>query len=150
MDSILTSIKKLLGISEEYEEFDTDIMIHINTAFSILAQLGVGPVIGYSIKDKNDKWSDFIMPDPLLEMIKTYMYLKVRMMFDPPTGGSHIEAVNRQINELEWRINVMADSLNSEAEQYSEDIKNLKHDVSILRQHDILSEIINEEENQNG
>lgn len=109
MDSILTSIKKLLGITEEYEYFDTDIIMHINTAFSVLTQLGVGPDNGFSIKSKADKWSDFEKSDSRLEMIKSYMYLKVKLLFDPPLGTASIEAHNRQINELEWRINVAVD-----------------------------------------
>lgn len=117
MDSILISIKKMLGITEEYEEFDPDIIMHINTVFSVLTQLGVGSDDGYFIKDKNDVWSDFINSDARLEMIKSYVYLKVKLLFDPPLGTASIEAINRQINELEWRINVSVDPGEKEENQ---------------------------------
>jgi hypothetical protein len=108
MDSILTSIKKLLGITEDYEQFDTDIIIHINSAFSVLAQLGVGPVSGFSIEDSSAVWSDFV-DDSRLEMIKSYIYFKVRLAFDPPTSSAAMQAINEQISELTWRLNVAVD-----------------------------------------
>lgn len=107
MDSILTSIKKLLGIQEEYEHFDVDIIMHINTAFMVLTQLGVGPSEGFTIDDKYDVWSDFTTEN--LEAVKTYVYLKVRIAFDPPNSSSVMEAMNRQISEYEWRLNVAVD-----------------------------------------
>ena len=109
MDSILTSIKKLLGIAEDYTNFDTDIIIHINSVFSILTQLGVGPSEGFSISDENDVWSDFINDSTKIELVKTYIYLKVRLIFDPPQSSSVIDAMNRTISELEWRLNVAVD-----------------------------------------
>lgn len=111
MESILTSIKKLLGIAEEYEHFDTDIIMHINSAFSVLTQLGVGPEEGFRIEDASTEWSEFLYDDPRLEMVRTYVYLKVRIVFDSATLTSAvIESINRQISELEWRINVTVDS----------------------------------------
>lgn len=109
MDSILTSIKKLLGIAEDYTNFDTDIIIHINSVFSILTQLGVGPSEGFSISDANGVWSDFINDSTKIELVKTYIYLKVRLIFDPPQSSSVIDAMNRTISELEWRLNVAVD-----------------------------------------
>lgn len=109
MESILTSIKKLLGISEDYEQFDSDIIFHINTVFSILTQLGVGPSEGFSISDKYAVWDDFCSADPRLSSIKTYMYMKVKLMFDPPLSSSVIESMNRMIAEFEWRLNVAVD-----------------------------------------
>lgn len=109
MESILTSIKKLLGITEEYEQFDTDIIIHINSVFSILTQLGVGPSEGFLIEDNGAVWTDFIPNSLKLELIKTYVYLKVKMMFDPPLSSAAIDAINKQISELEWRIMVIVD-----------------------------------------
>lgn len=109
MDSILTSIKKLLGISEDYTNFDTDIIIHINSVFSILTQLGAGPSEGFSISDANGVWSDFINDSTKIELVKTYIYLKVRLIFDPPQSSSVIDAMNRTISELEWRLNVAVD-----------------------------------------
>lgn len=110
MESILTSIKKLLGITEEYEHFDIDIIMHINSAFSVLTQLGVGPEEGFHIEDDSTEWSEFLFEDTRLEMVKTYIYLKVRLAFDSTNLSSAvIESINRQINELEWRINVVVD-----------------------------------------
>lgn len=117
MESILTSIKKMLGISEEYEHFDPDIIMHINSVFSILNQLGVGPPEGYFIRDKTAQWNDFVKSDYRLEMLKSYMYLKVRLLFDPPLSTATIEAINRQISELEWRINVAVDPRKKEENQ---------------------------------
>lgn len=110
MDSILLSIKKLLGIEAEYEHFDTDIIIHINSVFSILTQLGVGPENGFSIYDKNAVWHDFIQDSSKIEMVKTYIYLKVRLLFDPPTVSSVASSFSQMISELEWRLNITADS----------------------------------------
>lgn len=107
MESILTSIKKLLGISEEYDQFDADIIMHINSVFLNLTQLGVGPSKGFFIKDKSAEWSDFVNVEDnaQLQAIKTYVYLKVKLVFDPPLSSSVIESINRQIAELEWRLN---------------------------------------------
>ena len=109
MESILTSIKKLLGIAEEYGHFDMDIIMHINSVFTILTQLGVGPPEGFSIQDKAAAWADFMPEDPRLEAVKSYMYLKVRLLFDPPLSTAVSEAMNRMASELEWRINVGAE-----------------------------------------
>lgn len=106
MESILTSIKKLLGITEEYEHFDADLTIHINSVFSILTQLGVGPSEGFSISDKFGTWTEFVGEPAKIEMVKSYVYLKVKLIFDPPQSSSVLEAYKSQINELEWRLNV--------------------------------------------
>lgn len=110
MENILTSIKKMLGITEEYKHFDADLIIHINSVFSILTQLGVGPADGFAIKDSTAVWTDFVSDDKQLEFIKTYIYLKVKLIFDPPLSSAVIEAYNKGISELEWRINVAAES----------------------------------------
>ena len=109
MESILTSIKKLLGIMEDYEHFDTDIIIHINSTFMILTQLGVGPSEGFAIKDKTATWDDFITDSTQLEAIKSYVYLKVKLIFDPPSSSAVMESMNRMISEYEWRLNVAVD-----------------------------------------
>lgn len=101
-ESILTSVKLQLGLVEEITSFDPVLIIHINTVFDILWQLGVEKE--FAITGENETWSDYLSDMSKLQMIKTYMYLKVRMIFDPPTGGV-ADAFNRQINELEWRIN---------------------------------------------
>ena len=110
MESILTSIKKLLGIDEEYEHFDPDIIMHINSVFMILNQLGVGPSEGFSIQDSNSVWPDFMPSGSNLEAVKSYMHLKVKLMFDPPSSSAVMDAINRTIAELEWRLNVAADT----------------------------------------
>lgn len=109
MESILTSIKKLLGIEEEYTQFDADIIMHINTVFLNLTQLGVGPSEGFLIEDDTAIWADFIGDSSQLQAVKTYMYLKVKLLFDPPLSSSVTESMNRMIAELEWRLNVAVD-----------------------------------------
>lgn len=110
-ESILTSIKKLLGIAEDYTNFDTDVIIHINTAFMNLNQLGVGPEEGFKIEDNLSNWSDFIEDDgKQLEAVKTYIYLKVKLVFDPPLSGTVMEAMKETIKEHEWRLNVQAET----------------------------------------
>ena len=110
MESILTSIKKMLGITEEYEQFDADIIMHINSVFMILTQLGVGPSDGFSIKDKTNTWDEFIPTDNGLEAVKSYVYMKVKLLFDPPLISTVTESMNRMINEFEWRLNIAAES----------------------------------------
>ncbi len=106
MDSILTSIKKHLGITEDYEHFDADIINHINSVFTILMQIGVGPENGFKITDKSQVWSDFMPNDERLEFVKTYIEKRVKLMFDPPQSSAVIDVINRQIEELEWRLYV--------------------------------------------
>ena len=107
-ESILTSIKKMLGITEDYEHFDPDLIIHINSVFMLLNQLGVGPATPYFITSKHNTWSEFMSNTTDLEMVKSYMYLKVRLLFDPPTGGV-LDAINKSASEFEWRLNVAVD-----------------------------------------
>lgn len=107
--SILTSIKKLLGVAEDYTEFDEDIMTNINSVFLNLTQLGVGPEEGFMIKDDTAEWKDFINDSIQLQAVKTYVYLKVKLLFDPPLSSSVTESINRMIAELEWRLNVAVD-----------------------------------------
>jgi hypothetical protein len=113
MESILTSIKKLLGIAEEYEHFDADIIMHINSVLMILNQLGVGPAEGFSIEDDTSTWMEFLPDTTSLEAVKTYVHLRVKLLFDPPLNSSVIESINRMISELEWRINLAAESRKS-------------------------------------
>lgn len=110
MESILTSIKKQLGIEEEYIHFDQEIIMCINTAFTILTQLGVGPTEGFSINDSKPVWTDFMPDIDRIEAIKSYVYLKVKLFFDPPVGSAVMESSNRMLSELEWRINVAAEN----------------------------------------
>lgn len=105
-DSILVVIKKLLGIPEDYTAFDVDVMTHINSAFSTLTQLGIGPATGFMIEDDSAIWADFLVTDKQLNSVKTYIALRVRQIFDPPTTSYVVAAFAEQIKELEWRLNV--------------------------------------------
>jgi hypothetical protein len=109
MDSILTEIKKLLSIIAEDTTFDKDVIIHINSVLFVLNQLGIG-TDGFVIKDDSAVWTDFIPEDgPSLELVKSYIYLKVKLLFDPPLSSAVIESINKQISEFEWRLQVAAD-----------------------------------------
>lgn len=110
MESILTTIKKLLGITEDYEHFDTDIIVYINMALMTLHQLGVGPEQPASISNNGDTWQSTFGNVDDIEAVKTYIYLKVKMLFDPPSNSSVLEAMNRMVGELEWRLNVQIES----------------------------------------
>ena len=111
MDSILNPIKKLLGISEEYKHFDPDLIMHINSVMSILTQLGVGPSEGFFIDDETSTWDDFIEDNVNLDLVKSYMHLKVKLLFDPPLSSAVMESMNRMISEFEWRLNAEAESI---------------------------------------
>jgi hypothetical protein len=106
-DSILNSVKKNLGLDESYTAFDADILLYINGVFSTLNQLGIGPEDGFAIEDDSTTWDAFLGTDLKLNSVKTYMYLRVRLLFDPPQTSHHIDAVNKQILELEWRLNTV-------------------------------------------
>ena len=110
MESILTSIKKMLGIAEEYEYFDEDLIMHINSVFMILNQLGVGPTECFLIEDEDTSWSEFTSDVTNLELVKSYVYLKVKLLFDPPLSSSVMESMKQMINEFEFRLNVMAET----------------------------------------
>ena len=108
MESILHTIKKLLGLDPSYPAFDVDVIIGINSAFSTLHQLGVGPKEGFAITGSTETWDDYLDDYGVLENVKQYIYLKTRYVFDPPTGGV-LTAMDAVIKELEWRINVAVD-----------------------------------------
>lgn len=110
MDSILISVKKMLGITADYTHFDDDIIMHINSVFMILNQLGVGPEEGFMIESDRETWDEFIKDEFTIESVKSYMYLKVGLLFDPPTSSNVMEAKNRLANELEWRLNTAVDN----------------------------------------
>lgn len=103
-DSILISVKKILGLAEEYEQFDADVVMHINSAFMALRQIGIGPQEGFFIEGKDEEWSDLYGFGSRYEAVKSYIALKVRLMFDPPASESLIKCINEQIAELEWRL----------------------------------------------
>lgn len=115
-EKILTSIKKLLGIYEENTDFDSDILIHINSVITILNQLGVGPTEGFTV-DENTEWSDYISDNSKLNSVKSYIYLKVKMVFDPPMSSAIRDANVQMIDELEWRLNLYHESNESNEEE---------------------------------
>ena len=109
-ESILNSVKKMLGLSTEYDYFDQDIIMHINTTFMVLTQLGIGPVNGFYIQDESATWDEFLGNEKNLEAVKTYIYLKVKLMFDPPLSNTVMECMKQNISELEWRLNHQTES----------------------------------------
>ena len=110
MDSILTSVKVYCGIPENDSFFDDNLVIQINSVFSILRQIGCGPSEGYQIKGLEDSWDDFLQNEPeKLQIVKTYMAMRVRQIFDPPVNSTVLQAMERQIQEMEWRISTLCD-----------------------------------------
>lgn len=112
MESILDSIKKMLGASGTYDAFDQDIIMHINSTFMVLQQAGVGPESGFYIEDDSTTWDEYIDDPILVHGVKTYIYAKVRKIFDPPSSSIHMQALNEVINEFEWRLNIGAETNN--------------------------------------
>lgn len=108
-ESILDSIKKLLGIAPELVEFDTDIIIHINSYLNVLTQLGVGPREGFEISNRDSTWKDFIGDDKQLNMVISYLFLRVKLVFDPPQNSATYTAHKERADEFEWRLNIKAE-----------------------------------------
>lgn len=115
-ESILITIKKMLGLDKDYDAFDTDVIININTVLMTLNQIGVGPKEGFSITGVDEKWKDYLEDKENLEAVKTFIYIKVKLVFDPPSTGFVLEALKNMASELEWRLNVQAESYESEEE----------------------------------
>ena len=105
MESILLSIKAMLGPSAEDPHFDPEIIMHINSVFMDLTQMGVGPADGFIIEDETTTWTDFVSDIKKLAAVKSYMYLRVRLLFDPPASATIVEAMNRDVDRYEWRLN---------------------------------------------
>ncbi|HAU85221.1 MAG TPA: hypothetical protein DCW90_06880 [Lachnospiraceae bacterium] len=120
-ESILKTIKKLIGCAEDYTQFDVDIILHINTAFSTLNHLGVGPQNGYRISDESNTWDEFETDPTKLGLIKDYIYLKVKLLFDPPSSSSFLENAEKQLKEMEWRLYMMYDPITLDEEEDDED-----------------------------
>lgn len=108
-ESILVYVKRLLGIQSDYNHFDPDIIYGINAAFAVLTQLGVGPAEGFMISDDTSKWSDFVADKSRLSLIKEYVCLRTRLLFDPPSSSALIDAMNKTVAEYEWRLYVASD-----------------------------------------
>lgn len=111
MESILTSIKLLLGMTEDYDAYDPQVIMHINSVFTVLKQLGVGPEKGFRIEDKTATWADYITEteDLTFDSVKSYIYAKVRLIFDPPASSAHIKALEDTVREFECRLNIDAE-----------------------------------------
>ena len=115
MDSILNTIKKLLGIDADDDSFDVDITIGINAAIFNLSQMGVGPNNSFILTSVDQKWSDYMGTNVVnLESIKKYLYLKTKMVFDPPTNSTVIESINNTLKEIEWRMMLAVETNNLE------------------------------------
>lgn len=108
-ESILISVKRILGMDEQYTVFDLDVMTHINSVFNTLTQLNVGPKNGFMIEDASAKWEDFLGNDINLNAVKSYVCLRVKVLFDPPSTSFHLSAIENQCREMEWRLSVYAD-----------------------------------------
>lgn len=113
-DSILNTVKKTNGLSEDYTAFDVDIIMAINDAFAALTQIGVGPADGFCIEDGSAKWTDFVPDEAKCSLVKSYISKKTRLQFDPPTSGYLIDLLKEQIKEAEFRLSVDFDKPKSE------------------------------------
>lgn len=121
MDSILSTIKKMLGLDIDYDVFDTDVIVSINAALMTLNQLGVGPSEGFLISGPEDTWFDFVGDRKDLEAIKSYVYIKARLLFDPPTNSFLVSSLEKQAEEFAWRINVQAETPRYEGQNGSDE-----------------------------
>lgn len=106
-ESILKTIKQLIGCPDDFEQFDLDLAIHINSAFAALTQLGVGPKEGYRITSPDNVWSEFEEDTQKSSLIKDYVYIKTRLLFDPPTSSALMDSLKEQLKEMEWRLYIM-------------------------------------------
>lgn len=109
--SILSSTKKVLGLDDAYDVFDLDVIMHINSVFADLNQLGIGPADGFAIEGLTETWDSYLGGDPNLNAVKSYVYLRVRLLFDPPATSYLITAMNEQIQKAEWRLNVQREGV---------------------------------------
>lgn len=118
MNNILNDVKLAIGVTEDYEIFNRQFLMHINSAFTILSQLGIGPVDGFFV-DSKSKWDDFFLNTNLQqELVKSYVYLRVKLIFDPPTSSFVLDSIDKQIKEYEWRLNVLIDPIAPEVNNH--------------------------------
>lgn len=131
-DSILLTVKKMLGIAEEYLAFDIDLIVNINSVFLTLNQLGVGPEVPYRIEGSEETWADFLQNQrEKLPGVETYVYLKTRLLFDPPTNSFLVDAIQKQCDEFEWRLNVQAEGGEENGDLLDGEIDNVDDTASI-------------------
>ena len=120
-ESILKTIKQLIGCPDDFEQFDLDLIVHINSAFATLTHLGVGPKEGYRITGADNAWSEFEDDAQKLSLIKDYVYIKTRLLFDPPTSGSLMDSLKEQLKEMEWRLYMLYDLISEDDEKGKSD-----------------------------
>ena len=120
-ESILKTIKQLIGCPDDFEQFDLDLIVHINSAFATLTHLGVGPKEGYRITGADNAWSEFEDDAQKLSLIKDYVYIKTRLLFDPPTSGSLMDSLKEQLKEMEWRLYMLYDPISEYDEKGKSD-----------------------------
>ena len=120
-ESILKTIKQLIGCPDDFEQFDLDLIVHINSAFATLTHLGVGPKEGYRITGADNAWGEFEDDAQKLSLIKDYVYIKTRLLFDPPTSGSLMDSLKEQLNEMEWRLYMIYDPISEDDEKGKSD-----------------------------
>ena len=120
-ESVLKTIKQLIGCPDDFEQFDLDLIVHINSAFATLTQLGVGPKEGYRITGADNEWSEFEDDVQKLSLIKDYVYIKTRLLFDPPTSGSLMDSLKEQLKEMEWRLYMLYDPISEDDEKGKSD-----------------------------
>ena len=120
-ESILKTIKQLIGCPDDFEQFDMDLTIHINSAFATLTHLGVGPKEGYRITGADNAWSEFEDDAQKLSLIKDYVYIKTRLLFDPPISGSLMDSLKEQLKEMEWRLYMLYDPISEDDEKGKSD-----------------------------
>ena len=116
-ESILKTIKQLIGCPDDFEQFDLDLTIHINSAFATLTQLGVGPKEGYRITGPDNVWSEFEEDAQKSSLIKDYVYIKTRLLFDPPTSSALMDSLKEQLKEMEWRLYILYYSISEDDEK---------------------------------
>ncbi len=120
-ESILKTIKQLIGCPDDFEQFDLDLIVHINSAFATLTNLGVGPKEGYRITGADNAWSEFEDDAQKLSLIKDYVYIKTRLLFDPPISGSLMDSLKEQLKEMEWRLYILYDPISEDDEKGKSD-----------------------------
>ena len=120
-ESILKTIKQLIGCPDDFEQFDLDLIVHINSAFATHTHLGVGPKEGYRITGADNAWSEFEDDAQKLSLIKDYVYIKTRLLFDPPTSGSLMDSLKEQLKEMEWRLCILYDPISEDDEKGKSD-----------------------------
>ena len=120
-ESILKTIKQLIGCPDDFEQFDLDLIVHINSAFATLTHLGVGPKEGYRITGADNVWSEFEDDAQKLSLIKDYVYIKTRLLFDPPISGSLMDSLKEQLNEMKWRLYMLYDPISEDDEKGKSD-----------------------------